>query len=123
MSDFQDPADYQYAKDLLQHSAVEANAFLALKRAAERADGVIPAKTRELISVAVALSRQCAYCIDVHTKAAKAAGATPEEMAEVVFITAAIQAGAAVGHGQMVMRMYNQAPSPAAPSEAESDAA
>ncbi len=117
MPDFQNPADYQYAKDLLQGSAVEANAFLALKRAAERADGVIPAKTRELISVAVALSLQCAYCIDVHTKSAKAAGATPEEMAEVVFVTAAIKAGAAVGHGQMVMRMYGEAPSPAATAE------
>ncbi len=123
MPDFQNPADYRYAKDLLQESALEANAFLALKRAAERADGKIPSKIRELISVAVALSLQCPYCIDVHTKAAKAAGATAEEMAETVFITAAIQAGAAVGHGQMVMRMYNQAPSPAAPSEAESDAA
>ncbi len=117
MSDFQNPADYQYAKDLLQGSAVEANAFLALKRAAERADGVLPVKTRELISVAVALSLQCAYCIDVHTKAAKGAGVTPEEMAEVVFITAAIQAGAAVGHGQMIMRMYGEAPAPAAPTE------
>ena len=123
MPSFQNPSDYAHAKDLLGGAPVEANAFLGLKRAAERAEGAIPAKTRELISVAVALSLQCAYCIDVHTKLAKAAGATAEEMAEVVFITAAIKAGAAVGHGQMVMRMYNQAPSPAAPSEAESDAA
>ena len=53
MPSFQNPADYQHAKDLLQGSTVEANAFLALKRAAERGNGVIPAKTRELISVAV----------------------------------------------------------------------
>ena len=122
MPGFQNPADYQHGKDLLQISPVEANAFLSLKRAAEREDGAIPAKTRELITVAVALSLQCAYCIDVHTKSAKAAGATPEEMAEVVFITAAIQAGAAVGHGQMVLRMYGEAPSPAGSSEEESDA-
>ena len=122
MPSFQNPADYQHAKDLLQGSPVEANAFLSLKRAAERGDGAIPAKTRELISVAVALSLQCAYCLDVHTKAAKAAGATPEEMAEVVFITSAIQAGAAVGHGQMVMRMYAEAASPAAASEGKTEA-
>ena len=122
MPGFQNPADYQHAKDLLERSPVEANAFLALKRAAERGDGAIPAKIRELISVAVALSLQCAYCLDVHTKAAKAAGATPEEMAEVVFLTAAIKAGAAVGHGQMVMRMYGEAPSPVAPSEEKGDA-
>ncbi len=123
MPSFQNPSDYEHAKDLLQGAPAEANAFLGLKRAAERADGAIPAKTRELISVAVALSLQCAYCIDVHTKMAKAAGATPEEMSEVVFLTAAIKAGAAVGHGQMVMRMYSEAPSPAAPNEAKRDAA
>ncbi len=123
MPSFQNPSDYAHAKDLLGNAPVEANAFLGLKRAAERADGAIPAKTRELISVAVALSLQCAYCIDVHTKLAKASGATPEEMAEVVFITAAIKAGAAVGHGQMVMRMYSEASSPAAPTEAKREAA
>ena len=119
MPKFQSPSDYEHAKDLLQGAPIEANAFLGLKRAAERADGAIPAKIRELISVAVALSLQCAYCIDVHTKMAKAAGATQEEMGEVVFLTAAIKAGAAVGHGQMVMRMYSEAPSIAAPTEAK----
>ena len=89
MPSFQNPSDYEHAKDLLRGAPAEANAFLGLKRAAERADGAIPARTRELISVAVALSLQCAYCIDVHTKLAKAAGATPEEMTEVVFLTAA----------------------------------
>ena len=121
MPDFQNTDDYRYAKDLLQNAAMEANAFLSLKRAAERADGAIPAKTREIISVAVALSLQCAYCIDVDTKAAKAAGVTAEELGEVVFITAAIQAGAAVGHGQMVMRMYSQAPAPGASPEAKGE--
>jgi AhpD family alkylhydroperoxidase len=57
----------------------------------------------------VALSLQCAYCISVHTKNAKAAGATLEEMAEVVFITSAVNAGAVVGHGLMAMRMYSEA--------------
>ena len=123
MPGFQKPMDYEYAKNLLQSAPAEANAFLGLKRTAERADGAIPAKTRELISVAVALSLQCAYCIDVHTKSAKAAGASAEEISEVVFITAAIKAGAAVGHGQMVMRMYSEAPSPAVPIEAESKSA
>ncbi len=123
MPSFQNPSDYEHAKDLLKGAPQEANAFLGLKRAAERADGAIPAKVRELISVAVALSLQCAYCIDVHTRKAKAAGATPEEITEVVFLTAAIQAGAAVGHGQMVMRMYSEAPSPAPPAEAKPEAA
>ena len=39
-----------------------------------------------------------------------------------VFITAAIKAGAAVGHGQMVMRLYGEAPPPAAPGNQKHEA-
>ena len=47
--------------------------FLAFDKAA-MADGAIPAKTKELIAVAVAVTTQCPYCIYIHTKRAKAAG-------------------------------------------------
>jgi AhpD family alkylhydroperoxidase len=109
MPGFQSPSDYQHIKDFHEGAPTEANAFLIFKSTAERVDGVIPLKVRELISLGVALSLQCAYCIAVHTKNAKAAGATLEEMAEVVFITSAVNAGAVVGHGLMAMRMYSEA--------------
>ena len=32
------------------------------------ADGAIPARTKELIAVAVAMTTQCPYCIEIHTK-------------------------------------------------------
>jgi AhpD family alkylhydroperoxidase len=104
MSAYQHPDDLAYAKDLINLAPQEAQAFLGLKKAAERADGAIPAKYRELVSVAVALTTQCAYCIDAHTKNALAAGATRQELAEVVFIAAALRAGAAVGHGLLAMK-------------------
>ena len=63
------------------------------------ADGVIPKKYKELMALAVALTTQCPYCLDVHKKAAKAAGASDEELAETVFVAAALRAGAAVTHG------------------------
>lgn len=72
--------------------------FLAFDRAA-MADGVIPARTKELIAVAVALTTQCPYCIDVHTRKAKAAGCTEAELAEVTMVAAALRAGGAVTHG------------------------
>lgn len=106
---YQAPSDLQFAPALLRHAPQEGQAFLALKAAAERTDGQIPEKYRELISVAVALSTQCAYCIELHTRQAAAAGATPEEIAEVSFITAALKAGAAVGHGLLAMRLFETA--------------
>ena len=45
---------------------------------------VLPSKTRELIGLAVAAQIPCQYCVYYHIKAAKAAGASDEEMREAV---------------------------------------
>ncbi len=50
-------------------------------------------------ALAVALTTQCPYCLDVHRAAAVKAGATEAELAETVFVAAALRAGAAVTHG------------------------
>src|SRR5438093_12061900 len=63
------------------------------------ADGAIPARTKELIALAVAMTTQCPYCIEIHTKKAKSAGCTEQEIAEAVLVAAALRAGAAVTHG------------------------
>ena len=44
-------------------------AFWAYDKAA-LADGVIPKKYKELMAIAVALTTQCGYCIEVHRQAA-----------------------------------------------------
>lgn len=83
----------------LGHGAPAAwEAFLAFDKAA-LADGAIPKKYKELMALAVALTTQCPYCLEIHKKAAHAAGATPEEIAETTFVAAALRAGAAVTHG------------------------
>jgi AhpD family alkylhydroperoxidase len=41
------------------------------------ADGALPAKTKQLIAIAVAHVTQCPYCIQAHTKAAMRQAATP----------------------------------------------
>jgi AhpD family alkylhydroperoxidase len=67
------------------------------------ADGAIPKKYKELMAIAVALTTQCPYCLEIHKKHAVAAGATPEELAEVTFVAAALRAGAAIVHGTHLM--------------------
>ena len=44
----------------------------------------LPAKTRELIGIAVAAQIPCRYCVYYHIKAAEAHGATQEEIREAV---------------------------------------
>lgn len=71
--------------------------FLAFDKAA-LADGAIPKKYKELIAVAVALTTQCPYCIDIHADAARKTGASDEELAEASFVAAALRAGGSVTH-------------------------
>lgn len=73
-------------------------AFWAWDQAA-LAGGAIPKKYKELMALAVALTTQCPYCLELHRKAAVEAGATPEELAETIHVAAALRAGAAITHG------------------------
>jgi AhpD family alkylhydroperoxidase len=72
--------------------------FLAFDEAA-MADGAVSAKTKELIAVAVAVTTQCPYCIEIHGKRAKAAGNSEAEIAEAVLVAAVLRAGGSVTHG------------------------
>ena len=109
MSHYQTPQDLQLASTLAGLAPTEARAFLAYDHAAKRADGAIPPKTREWIALAVALTTQCGYCLDLHSRAAKRLGTTREELAEIALIAAAVRAGATVGHGLMALRLFDEA--------------
>jgi AhpD family alkylhydroperoxidase len=67
--------------------------------AASFKDGAIPVKHKELMAVAVALTTQCPYCIEIHSKRAMRAGATEQELAETTLVAAALRAGSAMTHG------------------------
>ena len=73
-------------------------AFAAFDAAAFEG-GAIPLKYKELMAVAVGLTTQCPYCIEIHSKRAKKAGATEQELAETTLVTAALRAGGAMTHG------------------------
>ena len=90
--------------NLRRLKTIEANAPEAMKAfwafdKAALADGAIPVKYKELMACAVAFTTQCPYCIDIHSKRAREAGASDKEMAEVVTVAAALRAGAAITHG------------------------
>jgi AhpD family alkylhydroperoxidase len=88
----------------LESNAPEAiKAFWAFDKAAMAA-GAIPGKYKELMALAVAFTTQCPYCIEIHAKKAREAGASDRELAEVVAIAAALRAGAAITHGTHAMK-------------------
>jgi AhpD family alkylhydroperoxidase len=109
MSDhYHDPADVRRLKDMRALAPADYEAWVGLNRIIARADGAIPRKYREIIAVAVACAIQCPFCIEAHAKAAKAAGATREEIVEATLVASAIRAGAATMHGTMALKFFEQ---------------
>jgi AhpD family alkylhydroperoxidase len=61
-------------------------------------EGTLTAQQKQLIAVAVALTTQCPYCIEMHNTAARNAGATDEQLAETAMVAIVMRAGAAKTH-------------------------
>jgi AhpD family alkylhydroperoxidase len=93
-------------------------AFDGFGRTAFR-DGALPAKTKQIVAVAVAHVTQCPYCIKGHTKAALRAGATAQELMEAIWVAAEMRAGAAYAHSALMLAAVEeeQAEQPASSSE------
>jgi 4-carboxymuconolactone decarboxylase family protein len=68
-------------------------AYGALTQAID--SSVLDDKTRELISLAVAVTTRCESCISVHAEAAVKAGASDDEVAAALATAIALNAGAA----------------------------
>jgi AhpD family alkylhydroperoxidase len=66
--------------------------------------GAIDVLNKQLIAVAVALTTQCPYCIELHVQAARNEGATDEMLAETAVIAAAMRAGGAITHASHLFR-------------------
>jgi AhpD family alkylhydroperoxidase len=71
--------------------------------AANAKTGHLGAKTRELISLAVAVTTHCDGCIVIHTEEALKAGATKEEIAEALGVAVSMNAGAALVYSTRVL--------------------
>lgn len=80
--------------------------YRALSEAGNRSN-LLGAKARELIALAVAVTRQCDGCIAVHTDAAVKHGATQEEIVEALGVAIAVNAGAALIYSSRVMDAFN----------------
>jgi AhpD family alkylhydroperoxidase len=109
MSDYHQHDDLSLIPELKRLDPAGFAGFVALDAVVGKTDGAIPLKYRELMAIAVALTTQCPYCLDVHTGKAKAAGASREELAETVHIASALRAGAALTHGLLALKLFDKA--------------
>ena len=96
------PATRELAQQRRDLASAQQAAFDAFGKAVF-ADGALPAKIKQIIAVAVAHVTQCPYCIKGHTKAARRAGATPQELMEAIWVAAEMRAGGAYAHSALML--------------------
>jgi AhpD family alkylhydroperoxidase len=77
-------------------------AFKALSDSAF-ADCALPAKTKQLIAVAVAHVTQCPYSIRGHTPAALKSGSNGQKIIEAIWVAAEMRGGAVNAHSPLAL--------------------
>ena len=97
-------SDLRYPKATRRHAELRRKlapgpdvAFNAFSEAVFK-DGALNTLHKQLIAVAVAHVTQCPWCIEGHVKAARRAGASPEQIMEAIWVAAEMLAGAAFAH-------------------------
>lgn len=93
----------KHYKDLQAAQSEMFQAFINFNSAIFEKESALSRKVKELIAVGVAHTTQCPYCIEAHVKAAQKAGATDQEIAEAIFVAAALRAGGAFAHSTISM--------------------
>lgn len=108
MTDALYPPSSRELAEKRRHLAPETEkAFQAFSRQVF-ADGALPAKTKQLIAVAVAHVTQCPYCIKGHTKSALRQGATRQELMEAIWVAAEMRAGGAYAHSALALTAMDE---------------
>lgn len=92
---------------LRRAQAGTAKGFHELHNAA-LAEGALSTKQKELIALAIGISKQCNDCIGFHVKAAIRAGATREEVAECVNVCVLMNGGPGYMYGAKAIEAYDQ---------------
>ncbi len=82
-------------------------AFHTLLEVCEK-EGALDKKTKELISVALAVKAQCEYCIAFHVKNALNAGATRAEILEAAWVAVLMGGGPALMYAQHVLEALDE---------------
>jgi AhpD family alkylhydroperoxidase len=95
-------ATKEFAEQRKKLAPKTAEAFKAFSQSVF-AEGAIPARTKQLIAIAVAHVTQCPYCIRGHTRSALQKGVTSEEIMEAIWVAAEMRAGGAYAHSILAL--------------------
>ena len=95
------------ARDLREHIPDVISGYAAMQRAA-MADGALSAKVKELIALAIAVTRECDGCIAAHARGAARQNATEEEVAEAMGVAISLNGGPATVWGPRALSAFRE---------------
>ncbi|HEX5366203.1 MAG TPA: carboxymuconolactone decarboxylase family protein [Acidimicrobiales bacterium] len=78
-------------------------------------DGAVSAGLKEAVALAIAVVKRCDGCISYHARAAARAGASPEEVAEILGVALVMDGGTASVYGPVAWDAYGEFAAPPAP--------
>jgi AhpD family alkylhydroperoxidase len=76
--------------------------------AAAFADGALDTKTKELIALAIAITRECDGCIAAHARGAARRGASADEVAEMIGVAISMNGGPGIVWGPRALAAYQE---------------
>jgi AhpD family alkylhydroperoxidase len=82
--------------------------YARLHAAAMSEGGVVPARFKELIALAIAVTRECDGCIAAHARSAARAGATAEEVAEAMGVVILMNGGPGTVWGPRALAAFEE---------------
>jgi len=97
----------QPTKDLHDHIPGVFDGYRALASAA-LGDGALDAKTKELIALAIAVTKQCDGCMASHARSAARRGATAEEVAEALGVAILMNGGPGIVHAPRAFEAFQE---------------
>jgi AhpD family alkylhydroperoxidase len=91
------------------------NAYHSLGTAVMQ-DGALPVTTKELIALAISITRECDGCIVAHARGAAQRGVSREEVAEAIGVAINLNGGPATVWGPRALAAYDEFAGPVEPS-------
>ena len=92
----------------LRHAIPQVHAGYKELHDSALAPGALDAKTKELIALAIAVSKECDGCISAHAHAAVQHGARPAEAAEAIGVTFLMNGGPATVYGARAFDAFKE---------------
>jgi AhpD family alkylhydroperoxidase len=92
----------------LREAIPDVYAAYAQLHEAAMVDGALPARIKELIALAIAVTRECDGCVASHARAAARRGASAEEVAEAMGVAILMNGGPGTVWGPRAMAAFEE---------------